>query len=40
LTFGPGRATEMHARDEFIGIHDLTRAARVVAGFASLALDG
>lgn len=35
VTFGPGRPSEMHARDEFIAIDDLGRAARVVAAFAA-----
>ncbi len=34
VTFGPGSASEMHARDEFIQIDHLTRAAGVVAAFA------
>lgn len=40
VTFGPGRASEMHARDEFILIDDLVRAARVVAAFAMSAMEG
>ncbi|MGB8360030.1 MAG: M20 family metallopeptidase [Acidimicrobiia bacterium] len=38
VTFGPGRPTEMHARDEFIAVDDLTRAARVVAAFTVRAI--
>lgn len=33
VTYGPGRASEMHAKDEHIVISDLTIAARVVAAF-------
>ncbi len=33
VTYGPGRPTEMHARDEHIMIDDLAVAARVVAAF-------
>lgn len=39
VTFGPGRPSEMHARDEFIAVDDLARAARVVATFAMSTLD-
>lgn len=39
VTYGPGRATEMHARDEHIKVDDLTRAARVVAAFCLRAID-
>lgn len=39
VTFGPGRASEMHARDEFIEVDHLARAARIVAFFALRALD-
>lgn len=39
VTFGPGRASEMHARDEFIEIEHLARAARVVAAFCESVLD-
>lgn len=35
MTFGPGRYTEMHARDEFIRINDLVRAARPLAAFCA-----
>ena len=38
VTFGPGRASEMHARDEFIEVDHLARAARVVATFAESVL--
>lgn len=38
VTYGPGRAAEMHARDEHISIADLGTAARVVAAFAWNAL--
>jgi acetylornithine deacetylase/succinyl-diaminopimelate desuccinylase-like protein len=36
VTYGPGRFSEMHARDEYIGIEALRRAALVVAGYAAL----
>lgn len=39
LTFGPGRFSEMHARDEFVYVDDLVRAARSVAAFSALAID-
>lgn len=39
VTFGPGRASEMHARDEFIEIDHLARAARVVATFVGSVLE-
>ena len=39
VTFGPGRASDMHARDELIEIDHLARAARVVARFAESALE-
>lgn len=39
VTFGPGRPSEMHARDEYIEINDLTRAARVVASFTRSSLE-
>ena len=38
VTFGPGRASEMHARDELIEIDHLARAARVVATFTESVL--
>lgn len=38
VTFGPGRPSEMHARDEFIDIDELERAARVVASFTRSSL--
>ncbi|MEA1903889.1 MAG: M20/M25/M40 family metallo-hydrolase [Actinomycetota bacterium] len=38
VTFGPGRFSEMHARDEFINVDDLVRGARSVAAFSALAL--
>jgi len=34
VTYGPGPASELHARDEHVMIDDLTDAARVVAAFA------
>ncbi len=34
VTYGPGRAQDMHARDEHIQIDELVRAARVLASFA------
>ena len=33
VTYGPGHASELHARDEHVMIDDLTDAARVVAAF-------
>jgi succinyl-diaminopimelate desuccinylase len=38
VTFGPGRASELHARDEHIMIEELADAARVVAAFALRAM--
>ena len=38
VTFGPGRFTEMHARDEFIEISHLARGAKAVAVFSALAI--
>lgn len=38
VTYGPGRFSEMHARDEYIEVDALTRAARVVAACAALML--
>ena len=38
VTFGPGRASEMHARDEFVEVDHLARAARVVATFVESVL--
>lgn len=38
VTYGPGRFSEMHARDEYVEVEALTRAARVVAGYAVLAM--
>lgn len=35
ITFGPGRFSEMHARDEFIRVDDLVRAAHPVAAFCA-----
>ncbi len=40
VTIGPGRFSEMHARDEFIRIDDLVRAARSLAAFSALNLSG
>lgn len=36
LTYGPGRFSEMHARDEFIVVDDLARSARAIAAFSAL----
>jgi succinyl-diaminopimelate desuccinylase len=36
VTFGPGRFSEMHARDEFVTIGDLERSARALAAFSVL----
>lgn len=38
VTYGPGRPSAMHARDESIAVDDLARAARVVAAFVVGAL--
>lgn len=38
VTYGPGRFSEMHARDEQIAIDDLTRGAHSVAAFVSLGI--
>lgn len=38
VTYGPGRASEMHARNEHVMIADLALAARVVASFCSRAI--
>ncbi|MDH3189615.1 MAG: M20/M25/M40 family metallo-hydrolase [Acidimicrobiia bacterium] len=40
VTYGPGRASEMHARNEHVQIVDLALAARVVALFCSRAITG
>lgn len=40
VTYGPGRPSAMHARDESIAVDDLLRAARVVAAFSLMALSG
>lgn len=40
LTFGPGRFSEMHARDEFIVVDDLVRSAWAIAAFSVFASDG
>jgi succinyl-diaminopimelate desuccinylase len=39
VTYGPGRASELHARDEHIMIDELAEAARVVAAFALRAMS-
>lgn len=39
VTFGPGRFSEMHARDEFIRKADLQRAARAVAAYCDMLID-
>lgn len=40
VTFGPGRAQEMHARDEYVEVDQLVRAARVVASFTLSEIEG
>lgn len=40
VTYGPGRASDMHARDEHIMIADLATAARVMAVFCWRAITG
>lgn len=39
VTYGPGRFSEMHARDEYIEVDALTRAAHVIAAFAAQLTD-
>lgn len=39
VTYGPGRPSAMHARDESMEIDELLRGARVVAAFAAQALS-
>jgi acetylornithine deacetylase/succinyl-diaminopimelate desuccinylase-like protein len=40
VTYGPGRPSAMHARDESISIEELHRAARVVAAFCAIRRSG
>ncbi len=39
VTFGPGRFTEMHSRDEYVRKADLQRAARTVAAFCDMLME-
>jgi succinyl-diaminopimelate desuccinylase len=40
VTFGPGRFSEMHARDEFVRKADLKTAARAVAAYCDMLIEG
>jgi succinyl-diaminopimelate desuccinylase len=40
VTYGPGRFSEMHARDEFVRKADLRKAARAVAAYCDMLMEG